>query len=49
MPEVQEKLKEKLKAKGFKTIYDTLAGGTISSHCGPNTIGVLFANKKDVK
>ena len=49
MPEVQERLKEKLKAKGFKTIYDTLAGGTISSHCGPNTIGVLFANKKDVK
>ena len=49
MPEVQERLKAKLKAKGFKTIYDTLAGGTISSHCGPNTIGVLFANKKDVK
>jgi len=48
MPEVQEMLKEKLKEKGFQNIYDTLAGGTISSHCGPNCIGVLFVDKKDV-
>jgi N-acetylmuramoyl-L-alanine amidase len=33
------------KAKGFETIYDTLAGGTISSHCGPECIGILFLNK----
>jgi len=45
MPEVEVVLEEKLKERGFKTIYNTLAGGTISSHCGPNTIGVLFANK----
>lgn len=44
MPEVQKVLKDKLKERGFKTIYDTLAGGTICSHCGPNTIGVLFVN-----
>ena len=46
MPEIQDMLKEKLKSKGFKNIYDTLAGGTISSHCGPNCIGVLFINEK---
>lgn len=42
MPEVESVLEEKLKNAGFKTIYNTLAGGTISSHCGPGTIGVLF-------
>ena len=26
----------------FKEIYVTRAGCTISSHCGPNTLGVLF-------
>ena len=46
MPEIQEMLKEKLSTRGFNIIYDTLAGGTISSHCGPNCIGVLFINEK---
>lgn len=45
MPECQDVIKEKLKEKGFKNIYDTYAGGTISSHCGPNCIGVLFLDK----
>ena len=45
MPEVQKVLKDKLKERGFKNIYDTLAGGTVCSHCGPNTIGVLFVNE----
>lgn len=48
MPEVEKKLEEKLKAFGFKTIYNTLAGGTICSHCGPNTIGVLFMSNDKV-
>ena len=26
-------------------IYDTDAGATISTHCGPNTLGVLFIRK----
>jgi DegV family protein with EDD domain len=29
----------------FKEIYITRAGGVISSHCGPNTLGILFYNK----
>lgn len=45
MPEIQESLKNKLKAAGFKTIYDTDAGGAICSHCGPNCIGILLAEK----
>lgn len=28
----------------FKEIHITRAGGVISSHCGPNTLGVLFYN-----
>ena len=44
MPEAEEILTAKLKERGFKNIYNTLAGGTISSHCGPNCIGVLFLN-----
>lgn len=45
MPECQKAIADELKAKGFETIYDTLAGGTISSHCGPECIGILFLNK----
>lgn len=33
-----------LKDRGFKTIYDTTAGATISSHCGPATLGILYIN-----
>ncbi|MBQ5567865.1 MAG: DegV family protein, partial [Oscillospiraceae bacterium] len=28
--------------KHFDNIYITRAGGVISSHCGPGTLGVLF-------
>ena len=29
----------------FKEIIETRAGGVISSHCGPGTLGVLFISK----
>ena len=29
----------------FDEILITRAGGTVSSHCGPGTLGVLFVNK----
>ncbi len=35
---------EALKNRGFKTIYETHAGATITSHCGPQTLGILFIN-----
>ena len=30
--------------RGFKNVYVTEAGGTITSHCGENCIGILFLN-----
>lgn len=30
----------------FETVYETTAGCTISCHCGPSTLGVLFIRKK---
>ncbi len=30
---------------GFKHIYETTAGCTISCHCGPGTLGLLFVRK----
>ena len=36
--------KEWLKEYGFINILETVAGATITSHCGPKTIGILFIN-----
>lgn len=35
-----------LKDRGFKQIYQTNAGATITSHCGEKTLGILFLNEK---
>ena len=44
--EVIAAVKAKLEAEGlFKEILITRAGGVISSHCGPSTLGVLFYEK----
>ena len=44
--ELQEKCVEQVKALGyFKEVLRTEAGCTVSSHCGPNTLGVLFIHK----
>lgn len=29
----------------FETVYETMAGCTVSCHCGPGTLGVLFVRK----
>ena len=36
--------KDALVDAGFKNIYKTFAGGTIASHCGANTLGILYFN-----
>ncbi|MCR5087007.1 MAG: DegV family protein [Lachnospiraceae bacterium] len=42
-PALVEKAREFLTGLGrFEEICETQAGGVISSHCGPNTIGILF-------
>ncbi len=33
----------------FENVYITRAGATISSHCGRNTLGVLFVRKTELK
>lgn len=44
--EIINMVKEKVEALGvFEEILITQAGGVISSHCGPNTLGVLFYEK----
>ena len=45
-PEVVDELRELLKAEGFGEILENVAGSTITSHCGPNTLGVLFIRNK---
>lgn len=45
MPGIREKLIEEVKALGFKEVISMQAGCTICSHCGPDTIGVLYMKK----
>ena len=30
---------------GFRNVYETVAGSTVSCHCGPGTLGVIFVRK----
>lgn len=41
------KIKEILLNKGFKNIFITTANCTIASHCGENTLGILYFNDGD--
>ena len=42
--EMQKIAEDELKKRGFKKIYNTLAQATITSHCGPKTLGILYIN-----
>lgn len=45
--EIVEQVREYLKSLNhFNEILETRAGGVISSHCGPGTLGVLFIEKE---
>ncbi|MBE7081170.1 MAG: DegV family protein [Clostridiales bacterium] len=46
-PEMIEQARAVLVEKGFKNIYETHAGCTIASHCGANTLGILFFNSQE--
>ena len=48
-PEMVEIAKKALKERGFKRIEETLAGATISSHCGPKCLGILYFNDGERK
>lgn len=48
-PEVVQSIVDIVKSKGiFNEIFVTRAGCTVSSHCGANTLGVLFIRKNDL-
>ena len=38
-----------LEEMGFKNIYEAAAGCTVASHCGANTLGVLFIRKSPIQ
>lgn len=45
--ETLRELTEQVKAEApFREVFITQAGCTVSSHCGPNTLGVLFLRKE---
>ena len=45
-PALVELVKERVKAEfDFKEIIETTAGSTVTSHCGYNTIGIIFYTK----
>lgn len=47
-PETVETVITALKARGiFNEIIETRAGSTVSCHCGPNTLGILFKRKNN--
>ncbi|MBR2499917.1 MAG: DegV family protein, partial [Clostridia bacterium] len=45
-PEYVEKGYETAKSLGkFKNVYKTQAGCTVTTHCGKNTMGIIFLRK----
>ena len=44
-PAVVDAIRAQLEPMGFGEVLETTAGCTISCHCGPNTLGVLFIRK----
>lgn len=42
--DVVEEVKNRLLKEGFKEVIPTHAGGTISCHCGPHCLGILYIN-----
>ena len=46
-PEIVDSVRKSIEEYGnFKEIIETRAGCTVSNHCGPFTLGVLFIRKK---
>lgn len=45
--EVVAAVKDRLAKEGFKEIIPTFAGATISCHCGPHCLGILYFNDGD--
>lgn len=44
-PAIPQAVEQVVREFGFETVIHTVAGSTISCHCGPNTLGILFLRK----
>ena len=44
-PAIPEAIIAQLKEFGFKEVLHSIASCTVSCHCGPNTLGILFFRK----
>ena len=44
IPEMVEAARKVVGEYGFENVYETKAGCTVSSHCGKNTLGILYIN-----
>ena len=44
-PAIPAAVEQMVREYGFREVYHVTAGSTISCHCGPNTLGVLFLRK----
>ena len=44
-PAIPVAVEQVVREYGFREIIHTVAGSTISCHCGPNTLGILFIRK----
>jgi len=43
-PEMIEQARKAVAEIGFEEVFETTAGSTITSHCGDNTLGILYIN-----
>ncbi len=43
-PEMLKEARQACVEAGFKDIYEACAGGTVASHCGANTLGLIYFN-----
>ena len=43
-PEMIANARKALESAGFKNIYEAVAGGTITSHCGEHVLGIIYLN-----
>lgn len=43
-PEMIKAAREVVESMGFENVYETKAGATVTSHCGANTLGILYFN-----
>lgn len=44
-PAIPAAVRDIVREYGFREVFQSVAGSTISCHCGPNTLGILFLRK----